>query len=606
MLSGFFVHHCGDRQLKPLTMRKTSFLLTWLFLQLVLASGAQTILHRASVNVQLTAENAIVTEVRDITPGGVDEGFIPISDNHMVKKFIMNVGFDSENYFQRLEWWKSSVSSKEKQGKCGRKWVDDHHARFCWGIDPVNRRKYFISYPLVNLLRNDGKNDVLDYDFLDLTGQAPAQMAEVRLYLKEGALTEKDLDLSRSSEQMNYSFSDGQLVVTPKTDGKVSNMPLHLAFRSGLFDGIPSSSEMPPTARVMSGNTGDWAEGDLAMAFSIPEEELHSPMMNDNRPKTESGGSTLLEYIYAYPKTTAVIGCLLVVLLALLYRGINILRLKAQARKEGIGNTAATSLRTVAIGVMVLWAANGYAQLYNDDIHVIINDLGNARICESRRVSIYQGTEGFIKMYDLQGRDIGELAVTDEQGREFKNITPWKVNATFEEKAYKCGIYKADEGDELCWGIGEYGNHIHHIRYTLTRLVKAYDDYDGFIFTFYQAANPYAKHMRVTIEGDGKTFTPENTRVWSFRHYGTIYVKDGKVEVETTQPFQDTEEKMTVMVQFNKGMFHPTTTVKKSFYEAVKRKALRGSEYLDTEEMDRQNGKSSLSGLGSSGSSFWD
>ena len=136
--------------------------LVGLFLQLVLASGAQTILHRASVNVQLTAENAIVTEVRDITPGGVDEGFIPISDNHMMKQFIMNVGFDSENYFQRLEWWKSSVPAKEKQGKCGRKWVDDHHARFCWGIDPVNRRKYFISYPLVNLLHNDGKNDVLD------------------------------------------------------------------------------------------------------------------------------------------------------------------------------------------------------------------------------------------------------------------------------------------------------------------------------------------------------------------------------------------------------------------------------------------------------------
>ena len=257
--------------------------------------------------------------------------------------------------------------------------------------------------------------------------------------------------------------------------------------------------------------------------------------------------------------------------------------------------------------VMATWAsASVSAQLHNNDIHVIINDLGNARICESRRVTINRGTEGFIKMYDLQGRDIGELAVTDEQGHEFKYVSPWNLEASFEEKAYKCGIYHADEGKELCWGISQYGSHTHHIRYTLTRLVKAYDDFDGFIFTFYQAAEPFAKHMTVTIEGEGKTFTPENTRVWSFKHYGTIFVKDGKVKVETTRPFNDTEEKMTIMVQFQKGMFHPATTVSSTFYKAVKRRALRGSEYLDTEQIDRQSNKSSFTGLSTSEGSFLD
>ena len=85
--------------------------------------------------------------------------------------------------------------------------------------------------------------------------------------------------------------------------------------------------------------------------------------------------------------------------------------------------------------VTALTCSHIYAQLYSDNINVVINDLGNARISETRKVEIHNGTEGYIKMYDLQGRDIGDLAVTDENGTEFTNITPWRVNASFEEKA---------------------------------------------------------------------------------------------------------------------------------------------------------------------------
>ena len=84
----------------------------------------------------------------------------------------------------------------------------------------------------------------------------------------------------------------------------------------------------------------------------------------------------------------------------------------------------------------------------------------------------------------------------------------------------------AEKGKELGCGIGSYGHHTHNVHYTLTRLVKSYTDYDGFIFTFYQAAAPYAQNMHVTIKAEGKTLTTENTRVWSFKHYGTIYVTE--------------------------------------------------------------------------------
>ena len=266
------------------------------------------------------------------------------------------------------------------------------------------------------------------------------------------------------------------------------------------------------------------------------------------------------------------------------------------------------SIQRLLLFLIVMgWSLSSAAQLFNVDIEVVINDLGHARICESRTVNVDRGTEGYIKMYDLQGRDVGELSVSDETGREFTPVNPWIVNGTLEDKAYKCGIYMAEKGKELCWGIGSYGHHTHNVHYTLTRLVKSYTDYDGFIFTFYQAAAPYAQNMHVTIKAEGKTLTTENTRVWSFKHYGTIYVTDGVIDVKTTHPFQSDDEKMTVMVQFNKGLLHPTTTVNNTFYKAVKRKALRGSDYLDTEEMDAQQAsKSSLAGLSSGTSSMMD
>ena len=104
-------------------------------------------------------------------------------------------------------------------------------------------------------------------------------------------------------------------------------------------------------------------------------------------------------------------------------------------------------MHKILLTLLVSMASSyAFAQLYSNNIHVVINDLGNARISETRQVEINRGSEGYIKMYDLQGRDIGDLAVTDENGTEFTNITPWKVNASFDEKAYKCGIYEAEEG----------------------------------------------------------------------------------------------------------------------------------------------------------------
>lgn len=247
-------------------------------------------------------------------------------------------------------------------------------------------------------------------------------------------------------------------------------------------------------------------------------------------------------------------------------------------------------------------AALAQFKLHDVEITVEINKLGNARISEKRFATVgTRGTEGYIRQNQRQGRDVGEIAVSDETGRKYKVVEPWNINLSREEKAGKCGIHEGDDGTELCWGVGEPGERIYDVRYTLTRLVKAYDDVDGFLFTFYEAASPWAQHLRLIIRAEGRQLTTEDTRVWSFNHYGTIFVRNGEIVAETVKPFASDGEKMNVMVEFSKGLFTPVTTVKGTFYDRVKKRAFEGSDYEDT---GKQTGEASYDNSEHSSSGF--
>lgn len=246
------------------------------------------------------------------------------------------------------------------------------------------------------------------------------------------------------------------------------------------------------------------------------------------------------------------------------------------------------------------------AQLSDVIINVVINDLGNARVEEIHDVIIPErATEGFLTMNNLQGSDVGELAVSDESGKPFTAVQPWRTNLSREEKAFKCGINNTSKGKELCWGVGTPGRHLHNIHYTITRLVKSYEDFDGFLFTFYEASHPYARHLKMVISKENGSFSPEDTRVWAFNFYGTIFVKDGKIVVETTRPFSIEGEKINVMVEFDKGLFRPATQVLTTFYKSVKREAFKGSDYTDLEK-EKGAQQSSFFGYGVEDSSTFD
>ena len=304
-------------------MRKKPILATIAMLLASLPALSQLHLHRLSVNVKLASDHIVVTDVFDITPGGTDECYVALDGRYLTKKPILNVTTLSGGYFEKKEWWNSHSPSTEKQGRCARMWKDDIHARIYWGLYPEKRMTYFVSYPLQHLMYSDGKHDVLDFDFVNLSGQTPADSLEIKLYLNDNKkLSATDIDMEGSKTDGEIRLEDGKLLITPsKGSGAVSSMPLHLTFRNGLFAGLPARG---PQDNEPGGMTLPHPNSATTI---IPEEELHTPLMGESTPVTERAPFFLIEFICDYPKTCIFALCLLVIAGCFAYRKIKAMML---------------------------------------------------------------------------------------------------------------------------------------------------------------------------------------------------------------------------------------------------------------------------------------
>lgn len=312
-------------------MKKWPLLLIWGLLLLWTTATAQPSCRRVIVDVWLSAKYLTVTELRIVSPNGADEMTIPIAGKNQMKKFIMNVSYfkDKEN-FERLDWWNSSAPAAEKQRKCGRKWVDAYNSEMCWGLDPDRQRIYLVSYPLVNVLYADEAKDVLDYDFVRPSSLS-ADTMEVRLHAgQENPLTESDVDFSQSSADGEISMKDGVVYIRPK-GRKTGGLHVHLAFRPGLFPGLPGKSSAGTSGEdgkdLVEETEGMLEAGASRLFPGFSQEELQSPMMRDDRKKSESGGLAIVEYFSAYPKTFIFVGCVVFVLGAVIFRKIKAMML---------------------------------------------------------------------------------------------------------------------------------------------------------------------------------------------------------------------------------------------------------------------------------------
>lgn len=211
------------------------------------------------------------------------------------------------------------------------------------------------------------------------------------------------------------------------------------------------------------------------------------------------------------------------------------------------------------------------------EIDAALSRDGSAVITQVWTADTDEGTEFYLACRDSGYLTVTDFSVSDETG-PYTLLEDWDPDASFEEKAGKCGIHKTEDGVELCWGISRYGSRTYTIRYVLHDLVGAYSDADGFNHRFVDDMSTFPTNVTLTIRSqDGTPLTDGNCDIWAFGYDGQIRFENGGIYAWSEYAL-DHGEHMTVMVSLEKGVLSPQRRVDESF-EEVKERAFEDSDY---------------------------
>ena len=223
----------------------------------------------------------------------------------------------------------------------------------------------------------------------------------------------------------------------------------------------------------------------------------------------------------------------------------------------------------------------GFAQQIRDiDETVEIYEDGSALITQVWDVNVVSGTEFYLPFDNLSPMEIYDLTVSENGEPFISEGFGWDTDRTREEKRGRCGILRKHNGVELCWGQGDYGDHVWTVSYRVKGLVMKMGEWNGLYFTFVNpglsAPPKHVKAMLVNKTG-GPEWTPDNVKVWGFRSKSEIFVEDGAIRAESTSAF-GTNSAMTVLIRFDPDLLTPAVTFTKTF-EKVQEQAMSGSDY---------------------------
>ena len=212
---------------------------------------------------------------------------------------------------------------------------------------------------------------------------------------------------------------------------------------------------------------------------------------------------------------------------------------------------------------------------------------GNAKIVQKWDVNVVSGTEWYIPI-DNPGKSYIHDMKVFENGTEYENEgRKWNSNRSLEAKTRRCGIVEKSNGNiELCWGQGEYGDHVYTLSYMIDNLVQSYPECDGFHWHFLNdewSTKPRHASIRITPPDGDKWYWESadscNVRFWGFGMEGESCLdkEDGSIFFESTRPFSYGSF-FSALVQFDKGLFLPQLEGEGSF-EDLKEQAMKGSDY---------------------------
>lgn len=220
------------------------------------------------------------------------------------------------------------------------------------------------------------------------------------------------------------------------------------------------------------------------------------------------------------------------------------------------------TLFLVFIFLFFIFIGNVNANTLNSvKMDVFIDDNGNADITEVWDYTVNSGTENYHSFKNIGNSSFKNLKVSDET-TNYTLLSHWNVDASFNSKAYKCGINKISDGVELCWGISSYGRHTYTINYTITNFVSELSDSQMIYWELIPSGNSKGN---VYIKIHSNFNYDFETPVWGYGNYGgTCYVCDGYIEMQSDGKL-DSNEYMTILVKFPKGTFNTSNLLNKDF-----------------------------------------
>ena len=178
------------------------------------------------------------------------------------------------------------------------------------------------------------------------------------------------------------------------------------------------------------------------------------------------------------------------------------------------------------------------------EIDCLILPNGDVAVHELWDVDVNAGTEWYL---EKNWPWISQVKVLDGE-QALQDDGKWNSNQTLEQKAGKYGIIEKDgAAKELCWGVGNYGDHLFHVHYVMERFLSSHLDYDMFRFLI----DP--RTIKVTVHSEEVSFNYINTRVWTGGRQFS-YEDDGSIVISS---LPRSDQPLHLMIRFDKGLFNP-------------------------------------------------
>src|SRR5699024_9044581 len=177
--------------------------------------------------------------------------------------------------------------------------------------------------------------------------------------------------------------------------------------------------------------------------------------------------------------------------------------------------------------------------------------------------------------------NLGESTIIDfvvtENGQTYEFIDDWDIDASQSEKAFRNGIIETNNGYELSWGIGMYGEHEYIVEYTVTDFIKQLEDSQILFWRFVNdQLNTPPENVTIEIETDA-ALSEETEKIWGFGFIGEVQFYDGKVIAHNDYPI-GVDDYVTLLIKFADGKFRTNDDIDRSF-EEVQAEAFEGSDY---------------------------